>query len=100
MINRYFYKSSLSDFVNDSSNEIFGKMSRADEMDTSSTQKYAWEQEIQIMKRVLQPYENECAEILQVGMLKKPNIAENFLMRYSFPRWYHFSLKAIFSSIE
>ena len=64
MINRYFYKSSLSDFVNDSSDEIFGKMSRADEMDTSSTQKYAWEQEIQIMKRVLQPYENECAEIL------------------------------------
>lgn len=64
MINRYFYKSSLSDFVNDSSDEIFGKMSRADEMDTSSTQKYAWEQEIQIMKWVLQPYENECAEIL------------------------------------
>ena len=44
--------------------EIFGKMSRADEMDTASTQKYAWEQEIQIMKRVLQPYENEFAEIL------------------------------------
>ena len=64
MINRYFYKSSLSDFVNDSSDEIFGKMSRADEMDTSSTQKYAWEQEIQIMKWVLHPYENECAEIL------------------------------------
>ena len=64
MINRYFYKSSLSDFVNDSSDEIFGKMSRSDEMDTSSTQKYAWEQEIQIMKRVLPPYENECAEIL------------------------------------
>ena len=39
-------------------------MSRADEMDTAATQKYAWEQEIQIMKRVLQPYENECAEIL------------------------------------
>ena len=64
MINRYFYKSSLSDFVNESSDEIFGKMSRADEMDTAATQKYAWEQEIQIMKRVLQPYENECAEIL------------------------------------
>ena len=64
MINRYFYKSSLSDFIRDSLDEIFGKISRADEMDTASTQKYAWEQEIQIMKQVLQPYVNEQAEIL------------------------------------
>lgn len=64
MINRYFYKSTLSEFVNDSVDEIFGKMSRADEMDTASTQKYAWEQEIQIMKKVVQPYANERAEIL------------------------------------
>ena len=33
-------------------------------MDTASTQKYAWEQEIQIMKKVLKPYANEWAEIL------------------------------------
>ncbi len=64
MINRYFYRSSLSDFVIDSVDEIFGKMSRADEMDTASTQKYAWEQEIQIMKQVLQVYVNEHAEII------------------------------------
>ena len=64
MINRYFYRSSLSDFVIDSVDEIFGKMSRADEMDTASTQKYAWEQEIQIMKQVLQVYVNENAEII------------------------------------
>ena len=64
MINRYFYRSTLSEFVNDSVDEIFGKMSRADELDTASTQKYAWEQEIQIMKKVLQPYAHEWAEIL------------------------------------
>ena len=64
VINRYFYKSSLSDFIHDSLDEIFGKISRADEMDTASTQKYAWEQEIQIMKQVLHPYVNEQAEIL------------------------------------
>jgi hypothetical protein len=64
MINRYFYRSTVSEFVNDSVDEIFGKMSRADEMDTASTQKYAWEQEIQIMKKVLKPYANEWAEIL------------------------------------
>lgn len=39
-------------------------MSRADEMDTATTQKYAWEQEIQIMKQVLQVYVNEHAEII------------------------------------
>ena len=64
MINRYFYKSSLFDFIHDSLDVIFGKISRADEMDTASTQKYAWEQEIQIMKQVLHPYVNEQAEIL------------------------------------
>lgn len=39
-------------------------MSRADEMDTASSQKYAWEQEIQIMKQVLQVYANEHADII------------------------------------
>lgn len=39
-------------------------MSREDEMDTASTQKYAWEQEIKIMKQVLQVYVNEHAEII------------------------------------
>ena len=39
-------------------------MSRADEMDTASTQKFAWEQEITIMKEVLAPYANELAQII------------------------------------
>ena len=43
MINRYFYKSSISDFLNTPVDTIFGIMSRADEMDTAATQKYAWE---------------------------------------------------------
>lgn len=64
MINRYFYKSTISNFLKDSIDEIFGAMSRADDMNTASTQKYAWEQEIQIMKSVLSPYAHEPAEIL------------------------------------
>lgn len=64
MINRYFYKSSISTFLKSSVNTIFGQMARADEMNTADTQKYAWEQEIQIMKHVLQRYANERAEIL------------------------------------
>ena len=39
-------------------------MSRADEMDSAATQKYAWEQEIEIMKKTLLPYKNEEAYIL------------------------------------
>ena len=54
MINRYFYKSSVSDFLNTSVDTIFGIMSRADEMDTVSTQKYAWEQEIIVISAYIQ----------------------------------------------
>ena len=34
MINRYFYKTSLSEFVKDSSDDIFGKIARNDEGDS------------------------------------------------------------------
>lgn len=64
MINRYFYYSSINNFLNSSSDIIFGQISRADEMDTVATQKYAWEQEITIMKEVLTPFKNENAWII------------------------------------
>ena len=64
MINRYFYQSDIKSFLAEDTDAIFGKMSRADEMDTTSTQKFAWEQEITIMKDVLAPYANEQAQII------------------------------------
>ncbi len=64
MINRYFYQSDVKSFLAEDTDTIFGKMSRADEMDTASTQKFAWEQEITIMKDVLAPYANEQAQII------------------------------------
>lgn len=64
MINRYFYKSSISEFLDNPVDTIFGQMSRADEMDSTATQKYAWEQEIEIMKEALLPYKDEEAWIL------------------------------------
>ena len=64
MINRFFYKSSITNFLKTPVDTIFGQMSRADEMDTAATQKYAWEQEIEIMKESLMPYNNEDAWIL------------------------------------
>jgi len=64
MINRYFYKSSISEFISSSTDFIFGQISRADEMDTMSTQKFAWVVEIETMKRALQPWRHEAAEII------------------------------------
>lgn len=64
MINRYFYKSSLSDFVVDSIETIFGKISRNDEGDTVKEQKYAWSEEIEIMQKVLLPWQGENGDII------------------------------------
>lgn len=64
MINRFFYRSSLSDFITDSIDTIFGKISRNDEGDSVKEQKYAWTEEIEIMQEVLQPWKDEHGEIL------------------------------------
>lgn len=64
MTNRYFYQEDIATFLAEDTDTIFGKMSRADEMDTASTQKFAWEQEITTMKNLLAPYSNEPAQII------------------------------------
>lgn len=64
MTNRYFYQSDIITFLSEDTNTIFGQMSRADEMDTASTQKFAWEQEITLMKQALAPYSTEQGWIL------------------------------------
>lgn len=64
MMNRYFYKSSLSTFISDSTDSIFGKISRNDEGDSVKEQKYAWSEEIEIMQEVLFPWKDENGEIL------------------------------------
>lgn len=56
---RYFYYSDIKSFLDESLEQIFGKLSRNDEYDTAATQKYAWEQEIVVMKQVLDAYRNE-----------------------------------------
>lgn len=59
MSNKYFYYSTISDFLDESTESIFGKMSISDEYDTASTQKFAWFVEIETLKRVLSNYEQE-----------------------------------------
>ena len=56
---RYFYYSDIQTFLDESLEQIFGKLSKNDEYDTAATQKYAWEQEIVVMKGVLKDYRNE-----------------------------------------
>ncbi len=64
MINRYFYKSSLSEFAKESSDSIFGKISRSDEGDSVAEQKFAWSEEIEIMQHISQSWMNENGEII------------------------------------
>ena len=61
---RYFYKNTIDAFLRQNEDEIFGVLSRNDEYDTMATQKFAWLQEIEILKSVLSPYANEQAWVL------------------------------------
>lgn len=66
MNNRFFYYSNIKSFLAENEDQIFGKMSRNDEYDTASTQKFAWIVEIVLLKNVLEAYENEdCWVVLE-----------------------------------
>lgn len=56
---RYFYYSDIQSFLNESIDQIFGKLTKNDEYDTAATQKAAWQQEILIMKSALESFKNE-----------------------------------------
>lgn len=51
MINRFFYRSSITQFISQSTDEIFGLLSKNDEGDTVAEQKFAWTEEVEIVKR-------------------------------------------------
>ena len=59
MNTRYFYKNSIADFLRQNEDEIFGLLSRNDEYDTMATQKFAWIDEIRLLKSTLKTYANE-----------------------------------------
>ena len=63
-MNRYFYKATVGEFVNASEEAIFGQIAMRDEGDSGAEQKYAWSEEIGIMKHVLHPWKNEYAEVI------------------------------------
>ena len=63
-MNRYFYKGTINDFLASSNDSIFGQIASMDEGDSVSEQKFAWAEEIDLLKQVLQPWKNEYAEII------------------------------------
>ena len=56
---RYFYKNTIAAFLRQNEDEIFGMLSMNDEYDTMATQKFAWLDEIRLLKSALLPYANE-----------------------------------------
>jgi DUF2075 family protein len=61
---RYFYYSDIKTFLDESLDQIFGKLAGKDEYDSARTQKNAWVEEIVVMKRVLDAYKTEPAWII------------------------------------
>ena len=61
---RYFYRTTFAQFINASKEQIFGTIASMDDGDSVSEQKYAWSEEIELMKQVLLPWKDEYAEIL------------------------------------
>lgn len=64
METRYFYKESLRKFIDASEESIFGQIASMDGGNSVSEQKYAWLEEIRILKEVVKPWSNENAEII------------------------------------
>lgn len=55
----YFYRDSISSFLQKETSTIIGEISLSDHFDTRNTQNRAWETQIKIMKRVLIGFEGE-----------------------------------------
>ena len=58
-MNPYFYSNTISNFINSSTNEIFGIITRNSDFPDEVTQKGAWTEEIRILKEVLKDQEGK-----------------------------------------
>ena len=54
---RFYYGKSIAEFLGEASDAIFGALSRAESFDTARDQKNAWNEEIGLLKSILQGYE-------------------------------------------
>lgn len=67
-MNRAFYSSTISEFLNSSDEEIIGKLSLNSSFSDEQTQKRAWLEEIKILKIVLEKYRNHEAIYLEFSI--------------------------------
>ena len=54
---RFYYGKSIAEFLGEPSDAIFGALSRAESFDTARDQKNAWNEEIGLLKSILNGYE-------------------------------------------
>lgn len=59
MNERFFYRNYIRDFLSQNEFEILGMLATNDEYDTGDTQKFAWKEEITLLKDALSPYKSE-----------------------------------------
>ena len=55
----YYYRNTISDFLQRSTNEIIGAITRSNKFDVTFLQNKSWEQQIPILKNALQGFEGE-----------------------------------------
>jgi len=55
----YYYKDSISSFLNKDISQIIGEISLSDHFDTRNTQNRAWETQVKILKEVLDDFDGE-----------------------------------------
>src|ERR1019366_1056009 len=58
-MNRQFYSNTISNFLNESNNEIIGSLSINNQFDSDKTQLDAWKSEIDILKETLQHFQGQ-----------------------------------------
>ena len=56
-MNRAYYSDTINNFLNTSSDEILGKLTRGNDFSLEQTQRDAWLEEIEILEKALSPYQ-------------------------------------------
>lgn len=56
---RFYYGKTIAEFLAEEPDAIFGGLSRAESFDTAREQKNAWNEEIGLLKSILQKYSGD-----------------------------------------
>ena len=87
MINRYFYQADVATFLAEDTDTIFGKMSRADEMNTAATQKFAWPEKRENLLKDYTVINGDKLELESDKTFPSPSTAADFCIGSSNNGW-------------